>query len=878
MRILGHRALRGPNFYARFPVTYMLLDIGDLEERPSDLIPGLPERIKTALPSLIRHRCSPGREGGFFERLDRGTWAGHIVEHLALELQTLAGMDVGFGKTRETTDRGVYSVVYRHRDEECGLIAGERAVELLRDLIEERTPDINAIVQELKETRERNLFGPSTASIVDSARARDIPILRVNSQSHVMLGQGIHQKAIQASMTGDTKALAIQIAADKEWTKRLLDESGISVPKGRKTSDLREAKRIAEHIGYPVVVKPLDANHGRGITTDIRDEAELETAFDAARQHHDIIIVERFLVGLDHRILLVDGVMIAAARRNPAHVVGDGSHTVRELIAQVNADPRRGFGHEKMLTQIQVDYNTERMLAVQGVGLDDVPTADKRVVLKSTANLSTGGTATDVTDEVHPALRFMAERVARIVGLDIMGIDVVAPHLQLPLEETGGGIVEVNAGPGLRMHLEPTHGTPRAVGEAIVDMMFPNGGDGRIPLVAVTGTNGKTTTVRLIAHLIKYGGGRVGLASTGSVEVENQVILRGDYSGPVGAQTVVQEPTVTHGVIEVARGGILRRGMGVDRVDVGILLNVGRDHIGEGDIHDLDDLLRLKGTVPDAADTAVLNADDELVLSLHADGKMHKRVILFSMDPGHPALAEHLAADVTNVVVTVNDGAVVLRRGPAEFRVADVVDIPLTLGGKARFNVENVMAAVAAGYAIGLTEDDVRTGLKTFHSSPGQNPGRMNTFDVGAYRVLVDFGHNVPALEALDEVIPHVKPRPDGRVLRVAYLAGNRLDEDLRQVGAALTRHCDHLWLSDPDPRGRTSGDASRLLAEGAVSAGLDASCVDTSIDEWPNFKACFDAARPGDLLVFQCEDHKGLVAEIRRRQELAQEVLASKS
>ncbi len=870
MEILAHRALRGPNFYARFPVTYMLLDIGELEESPSDEIPGLPDRIKAALPSLIEHRCSPGVRGGFFQRLERGTWAGHIVEHIALELQGLAGMDVGFGKTRETTTRGVYSVVYRHVDEECGLVAGERAVQLLQDLIDGQSVDVAAIVQELKEIRERNLFGPSTASIVEEAKRRGIPVQRINSQSHVMLGQGHKQRFIQASMTSETTALGVAVAADKSWTKRLLDEAGISVPRGEAVHDLEDAARVAKRIGYPVVVKPLDANHGRGITTDIQDEEELAAAFESAKAHHDTVVVERFLVGRDHRILLIDGKLVAAARRDPAHVVGDGKHTVDQLIEAVNKDPRRGFGHEKVLTRITVDANTKRMLKIQDLGLDSVPELGQEVVLKSTANLSTGGTATDVTDEMHPSIRFMSERVARIVGLDIMGIDVVAPHLREPLDETGGGIVEVNAGPGLRMHLEPTNGTPRNVAEPIVDMMFPDD-DGRIPTVAITGTNGKTTTARLIAHVLKYAGGRVGLACTGTVEVENQVILRGDYSGPMGAQTVLREPTVTHAVMEVARGGILRRGMGVDRVDVGILLNVARDHIGEGDIHDLEDLLRLKGTVPDAASTAVLNADDDLVLSLHTDGRMKGKVILFSLDPEHPALARHLDADPENVVVTYADGAIELRRGRARFQVAEAVDVPITMAGHARFNVQNAMAAVAACYALGVTEEDTRAGLTTFNSTVGQNPGRMNTFDVGDYRVLLDFGHNVPAIQALDEVIPFLKPTQEGRVLRVAYLAGNRLDEDLKQVGAALTKHCDRLWISDPDPRGRGEGETSALLVQGAIEAGLPASHASSAILEWDNFEACFEEARPGDLLIFQCEDHKGLVARIRELQAAAQ-------
>lgn len=871
MQILAHRALRGPNFYARFPVTYMLLDIGELEELPSDRIPGLSARIQAALPSLVEHRCSPGRVGGFFERLDRGTWAGHIVEHIAIELQCLAGMHVGFGKTRETTTRAVYEVVYRHLDEACGILAGERAVALLARLIEGEPVDVEPTLQELRELREKNLLGPSTRALVEAARARGAPVTRLNTASHVMLGHGVKQRHVQASMTGRTSALAVAIAADKDWTKQLLHDAGVAVPRGASAGSLDEAGRVAEEVGYPVVVKPLDGNHGRGITTDVRSPEELSRAYALAREHHERVVVERFLVGRDHRILLVGGKLVAAARRDPAAVTGDGKSTIGELVERVNADPRRGFGHEKMLTRITIDANAERMLELQGMTLESVPEAGREVVLKSTANLSTGGTAVDITDELHPSFRFMAERVARIVGLDVMGIDVVAPHLRAPLEETGGGIVEVNAGPGLRMHLEPTGGAPRPVGEPIVDLLLED--DGRIPIVAVTGTNGKTTTVRLIAHMLKLAGGHVGIASTGSVEVDNQVVLRGDYSGPTGAQTVLREPGVTHAVLEVARGGILRRGLGFERCDVGVLLNVGRDHIGEGGIHDLDDLLRLKATVPDVARTAVLNADDERVLSLAA--KLEGKVVLTSIDPRHPALAAHLAADPTHAVVTLHQDAIVLRRDKAEFRVAALRDVPLTLDGKARFNIQNAMAAVAAGYALGISEDTVRAGLMTFHPTVGQNRGRMNVFDVGEYRVLLDFGHNVPALRALDEVIPYLKPRASGRVLRVAYLAGNRLDEDLRRVGAALTRHCDRLWISDPDPRGRSAGEASRLLLDGALAAGLDASRASRALDEWANIREALAQARTGDLVILQCEDHAGVVAHLRRLQAAAADALA---
>lgn len=863
MEILTHRALRGPNFYARFPVTFMTLDIGELEERPSDKIPGLANRIKAAMPSLVEHRCSPGRVGGFFERLDRGTWAGHIIEHLALELQCLAGMHVGFGKTRETTRRGVYSVVYRHLDEECGLLAGRQAVALLDRLIRDESVDIEPLLQELRETRENNLLGPSTRAIVEAAVARGIPTMRLNKASHVMLGHGVKQQHIQASMTGRTTALSVAIAADKEWTKKLLHEAGISVPRGASAGTLDEALAVAADVGYPVVVKPLDGNHGRGITTDVKSAGELARAFDLARKHHERVVVERFLVGSDHRLLVVGGKLQAAALRDAAAVTGDGARTIAQLVDLVNADPRRGFGHEKSLTRIEIDSDSQRMLANAGLTLDSVPNAGQVVALKSTANLSTGGTATDVTDELHPHVRLMAERVASIVGLDVMGIDIVAPHLRAPLADTGGGIVEVNAGPGLRMHLDPTGGVARDVATPIIDTLFADGG--RVPVVAVTGTNGKTTTVRLIAHILKLHGAHVGIASTSSVEVDNQIILRGDYSGPDGAKAVLREPTVTHAVIEVARGGILRRGLGFDRSDVGILLNVGRDHIGEGDIHDLDDLLRLKSVVPDASATAVLNADDERVLSLQ--DRMEGKVILFSMNPKHPALAAHLAANPEHVVVTCSKDAIVLRRDRAEFRVAAFRDVPLTLDGKAKFNVQNAMAAVAAGYALGLTEETVRAALMTFHPNVGQNRGRLNVFDVGDYRVVIDFAHNVPALAAFEEVIPHLKPRPAGRVLRVAYLAGNRLDEDLRQVGAAMVKSVDRLWLSDPDPRGRAPGEAARLLSEGALEARKDKASVTVAIDEWENIRAALQEARAGDLVIILCEDLAGVVTHIRRLQ-----------
>ncbi|EHJ91651.1 cyanophycin synthetase [Vreelandella boliviensis] len=867
MNILEHRALRGPNYYSRYPVIFMRLDIEELEKRPSDTVPGIAARIIELLPSLYEHRCSIGRAGGFLERLERGTWAGHVVEHIAIELQNLIGFTVGYGKTVDSYETGIYNVVYRYRDEACGLAVGVEGVNIVAQLFNGDEIDISSVIARLKKVRDAHMLGPSTTSIVDAAVRRGIPWARLDADSsYIQLGHGCRQQRIQATVTCRTSLISHGIADDKYWTKHVLGEAGVPVPYGVICHSIEEALIAALDIGYPVVVKPLIGNHGRGVSTGISDEPALREAFTIASLHYSIVMVERFVKGEDYRLLVINGKLVAAARRRPAHVVGDGQASLQSLIDRENQDPRRGIGHENLLTQIHLDEQSHRLIAQQNLSLESVITKDQVVYLKSTANLSTGGTATDVTEDVHPEVKYTAERISRLVGLDIIGIDLLAETLTMPLEEQSAAVVEVNAGPGFRMHLSPTHGTGRDVGQHVTEMLFPDSEDsGRIPIAAVTGTNGKTTTVRLIAHLLRQVGRIVGTACTGAIEIDNHTIMRGDYSGPQAASTVLREPTVEYAVLEVARGGIMRRGLGFDECQVGVLLNIASDHLGENDIHTLDELARCKTVVIDAVSpegTAVLNADDPRVLAGRewARGK----VIYFSLDADSEPIRQHVQAH--GIAFTVYNECIVMRQGNVEANIMPVVDAPITFEGYARFNVANVLAASAAAYALGLSIADIQLGLQTFHPTPGQNPGRTNFIDAGEIKVLIDYGHNVPALKALSELVSRI---PAQRRISVASAPGNRRDEDLYSLGAQLASMHDIVLLYETDPRGRPAGEVVSLLRAGAESH--PGSCrVEVIMKESHAVDRAFDEAREGDLLVLLVDDINSVTERLRGRRFLS--------
>lgn len=859
MEIIEMRALRGPNYYKNEPVILMKLDLHELEIKPTDMVPDFKENIALMMPSLYEHRCSPGRIGGFYQRLERGTWAGHVVEHVALELQCLAGHEVAFGRTFSTDESGVYKVLYRYLDENTGLRAGEMAVDIVEKLFKGIITDVQPLISELKRISESTMLGPSTQSIVNEATKRGIGHIRLDEESYVQLGQGKYQRRIQATIMDNTSALGVEIADDKARTKSLLSSMGIPVTEGQVVHTAKEALKAAEIIGYPVVVKPLIGNHGRGITINIIDPSELLTAFKIAGKIHKTSIVEKYLDGFDFRIIVIDGKFVAAARREPAFVIGNGKDTIQHLIEEINKDPERGIDHEKNLTQITIDYMTKRLLATQDLTLKSVLIEGQKIYVKSAANLSAGGTAKDVTDTVHPKNRLLAERISRIVDLNVMGIDIIADTLESPLRSGISGVIEVNAAPGLRMHLNPTKGNKRNIALHVVDMLFPPGSKHSVPIVAITGTNGKTTTTRLIAHILGFNGSIVGMTSTDAVIIDNIPIIKGDYSGPEGALKVMKDSSIDYAVLEVARGGILRRGLGFTESDVGVLLNISSDHLGEGGITTLEELAQLKSTVIQAVKSsgyAVFNADDPLVIGCL--NKTKACPVLFSKDYKNKELKFNY--EKGNMNVTLVDGTIIVQKQGKNLKVANVKKIPITFNGKAEFNIENVLAAVSVSIALGINIVQIRKGLMSFNPSIDQSPGRMNLIDMGDFKVLIDYGHNPGAIVATGDFIRSLMP---GSKIRMASGVGNRKGENILEFGVSLATYYDHIILCDADPRERKIGVTAKIVKQGLIKGGFTKDMITVVLDERGATQVALEMARKGDLVVLQVDNIDQVIIDV---------------
>ena len=731
MKILKTLTLRGPNYWSirRKKLIVMRLDLEDLAERPSNQIPGFYEGLVDILPSLVEHYCSPGHRGGFFERVKKGTYMGHIVEHVALELQELTKMPVGFGRTRETATPGIYNVVFEYVDEQAGRYAGRAAVRLCQSIIETGSYPLKELEQDLsdlKDLQANAALGPSTQTLVTEAEARNIPWMPLSARAMVQLGYGVHQKRIQATISDYSGILAVELACDKEATKTILLDAGVPVPRGTTIQFFEELESaIADVGGYPIVIKPLDGNHGRGITIDVNSWEDAEEAYDLASKESKTrsVFVERFYKGSDHRLLVINGKLVAVAERVPASVVGDGQHTIEELITITNEDPRRGEGHDNVLTKIKVDKTSLAILDKQGLRLETVLDKGEVAYLRATANLSTGGMAIDRTDEIHPQNLWMAERVSKIIGLDIMGIDVVTPDISKPLQEVDGVIVEVNAAPGFRMHVAPSQGLSRNVAAPVMDMLFPPDTPSRVPIVAITGTNGKTTTTRLTAHIYRQTGKVVGYTSTDGVYIGDYLVEKGDNTGPFSAAMILKDPTVEVAVLESARGGILRSGLAFDSCDVGIVLNVAADHLGLGDINTIEQMAQVKGVIAEVVHPdghAVLNADDPLVAAMAE--KVKGKVAYFSMNPDNEIIENHLRRD--GLAAVYENGYLSILEGQFTLRIEEAVNIPMTMGGMAPFMIANALAACLAAFSQGVDIEDIRQGVRTFTASAEQTPGR----------------------------------------------------------------------------------------------------------------------------------------------------------
>jgi cyanophycin synthetase len=850
--------------YAHFPVVRHVLDLGELDDWPTgklgeDFIAPLLDN----LPGLHDHGCSYKEPGGFVRRLreDGGTWLGHVMEHVAIELQNIAGSPVTFGRTRSIDGQsGHYNMVFQYKDEAVAREAGALALHLLHSLLPAKLKPAEAPGTDWEFATQRDAFiryaqkrafGPSTQSLIDAAVARGIPWLRLNEQSLVQFGQGRYQHRIQATTTGNTSNIAVELAADKEETNSILRDLGLPVPTQRIVRSARDSVRAAERIGYPVVLKPLSGNHGRGVSINLKTQSEVETAFEKAAEHGRTVVVESYLEGMDHRLLVVNGQLVAAAKRVPGHVVGDGNHTVEQLVDIVNQDPRRGVGHEKVLTRLEFDHQAERLLEKLGYRRDSVPGKDEIVYLRSTANLSTGGTAIDVTDVIHPDNREMAIRAINAIGLDIGGVDFLSNDITESYREAGGGICEVNAGPGFRMHVAPSEGKPRDVAGPVIDMLFPAGTPSRIPIAAITGTNGKTTTSRMLAHVLKMAGRTVGQTSTDGVYIDGKLSVPGDMTGPVSAQMILRDPSVDAAVMEVARGGIVRSGLGFQKCNVACCINVTADHLGLRGIDTLEQLAEVKRVpIEIAMDAAVLNADDPLCLQM-ADYTEAARLCYVTMNPAHPLVKKHIQAGGQAFVLEqgMNGHMIAIYDNDGHTPLLWTHLIPATIEGRAMHNVQNAMFAAALAYNLQIGLEDIRHGLRTFDSTFFQAPGRTNIYDEHPFRVILDYAHNPAAVRAMCNLVDRFDV--DGKRTVVLSAPGDRRDVDINEIAKIAAGHFDYyICRCDDNRRGRGVDEVATMLQSRLLEMGVAADQIDVIPDEQEAVARALEISAAGDLLL----------------------------
>lgn len=859
MKILWARHIDGPNVYIYKPVLVARVDLEWLTERESHEFPGFSDRLLRLLPGLCEHHCAKGAPGGFVERLYGGTYFGHIAEHIAIELACCLGLDVHYGKTLYAGGTGLYDVVMECKSFECQRMLLESAIDLLMNVLDGAACNVDDILLRARGIHATAELGPSTQSIVDAAHRRGIPVRRIGQGSLIQLGHGVARKLVEATITDQTSAVAVDVACDKDMTKRMLREAGIAVPDGGVAVHPDEALALFHAMGPPVVVKPYNGNQGHGVSLDLWTDEDVLEAFDIAAEYTNRVIVERHAEGRNIRVLAVGGQYVAASERIPARVLGDGVQSIRELIEEANRDPLRGDDHEKPLTKITVDSVVLHHLRRQGLDLANVPPAGEWICLRDSANLSTGGEAVDVTDDLHPTYRRLAERVARLIGLDVCGLDLVVRDPTAPYQPSTCFVIEVNASPGIRMHQHPSYGMARDAGEAIVGALYPTG-SGRIPIIAVTGTNGKTTTTRLIGHGIAQSGKQVGMTTTGGVFIGGEKVQSGDTTGPDSARVVLSDPAVEVAVLETARGGIVRGGLAYDKANVAVFTNIAIDHIGQDGVETIEDLMHIKSLVTECVydeGTVVLNADDPHLVELSKRLRAH--VVFFSMMDDHPALKRHLACG--GVGYYVSRGWLVEARGHLTWEVAPIVEIPLTLGGTARFQVENALAAVAALRAYGLTRQQTAHALASF--APQQdNPGRCVLFQMpcGGH-VVLDYGHNPAGFAQIGRWLAEV---PHKRLVGVVGVPGDRADSVIRQSAVSASDIFDAFVVKeDEDKRGRREGEVATMLASQIAAKCPEKPCT-VVLSETEALARAVESMERGDIVVVFYESLAGVERMVR--------------